>query len=219
MHRTDERTVAQRGRTIIEMALAVSILATMTLPVAMAEDTGFSVFREVAAQSTATTKNRRAIDKITNFVISAGLDGLKTLPESPYWYDGIKVDNLVAVSKETANLTWRAAKIVFQYEPGERNDGKDNDNDGMIDEGRVVVIQDYGTLGAREMVICSNVSEYLEGEKGNSADDNKNGLVDEKGLCFTRVGDKLVIHLTVLSKNEEGGFVKRTMSSTVGIRN
>ena len=65
-----------------------------------------------------------------------------------------------------APFTGKPELGTFTFELlGHCEDGVDNDGDGLVDEGRVVWIQNRGVLGERRAVLCNWVSETLLGER------------------------------------------------------
>ncbi len=113
-------------------------------------------------------------------------------------------------------------RLVFEYDPGDPDDGADNDGDGLVDEGRVVWIENPGVAGERRAVLCSSVLEWLAGETpGNLADENGNGLTDERGFCVEFVGTSglALVHLSLERLDREGHRIAHTVSRAVTLRN
>ena len=118
-------------------------------------------------------------------------------------------------------LAWDdTERLTFEYEPGELDDGLDNDGDGLVDEGRLIRYVDYLLPTERRIVLCSGVAEFLEGEEGgNLADDNGNGLVDEPGLGFDIDGGTLNVRMSVAGTGPTGTEIVRTRVASVFLRN
>ena len=84
-------------------------------------------------------------------------------------------------------------KAIVTFEDGEEiwgtldsdpDDGLDTAGDGLLDEGPLVWIDDYGQPDQLRRILCHDVAEFLEGEApGNLADDNGYGLQNERGFC------------------------------------
>ncbi len=98
-------------------------------------------------------------------------------------------------------------------------DGKDNDQDGLIDDCMVVLTRDLGLATQNSTVLVGNVSRYLEGESRNNQDDNGNGLKDEGGFCIVRQDNSLIIRLTVLGRDSERRLSRNTSQTSIVIRN
>jgi hypothetical protein len=98
-------------------------------------------------------------------------------------------------------------------------DGADNDGDGLVDEGEIVIERNFGSAGQQDTVIATSVPRLLLGELPNGADDNGNGLQDEAGLSFERLADGSVrVRLTVQAR-KQGTTFSRTVETTVLPRN
>lgn len=110
--------------------------------------------------------------------------------------------------------------FVFEADPGDPDDGVDNDSDGMVDEHRLVWYLNRGTATERTRVITSSVAEDLEGEiPGNLLDDNGNGLVDERGVAFEFQDGRIIFRMTLQRVDQDGFVVRRTIERTVALRN
>jgi len=109
--------------------------------------------------------------------------------------------------------------IRFEYAPNDPNDGIDNDGNGIVDEGRVVWVQDVGGPNERSTVWATGISEYLHGETRDNADQNGNGLVDEQGLCFEFDGTSVIVRLTLEARDASGVLLTRTVQERVFFRN
>ena len=110
--------------------------------------------------------------------------------------------------------------ITFEYDPGDPDDGVDNDGDGLIDEGRVVWIENQGAPNELRKVLCNWVAEDLEGEiPGNNLDDNENGLVDEPGLSFDFEARRATVRMTLARRDALGVLIEHTVERTFALRN
>ena len=110
-------------------------------------------------------------------------------------------------------------QLEYQLEPGELLDDIDNDGDGLVDEGAVVLTRDPAGPNEISVIICRNVREYFEGETLDLADENGNGLVDEPGFHIERMGDQLAIRLTVEDVDRRGDVVTQSAEALIRIRN
>jgi hypothetical protein len=149
----------------------------------------------------------------------ADLDSLAGFPASPGHDRTVTYDVIEDVSPADGSITWETRRLQHQYDPDDANDGLDNDGDGLIDEGRVVLIRDSGGADEQTVVLCSDVREYLEGESADGTDQNGNGLIDERGLCFELAAGRLTIRLTLEVLDAEGRHATRTVETTVHLRN
>jgi hypothetical protein len=95
----------------------------------------------------------------------------------------------------------------------------DNDGDGAVDEGMVVLLLDAGLPTQETLVLARGVARYLDGEEANGVDDNGNGYVDEKGFLIEVHEQALRLHLTLVRTGREGQLIERTARAVVAMRN
>jgi hypothetical protein len=112
-----------------------------------------------------------------------------------------------------------SAQILSELDEGELDDGADNDGDGLVDEGRVVLIEDQGGAAERRVVLTNGVAELQDGEEANNADDNGNGLVDETGLSFSATGETVFVRLTCQRRTDDGRLLVQAAETAVRLRN
>jgi hypothetical protein len=111
-------------------------------------------------------------------------------------------------------------RLEFEYDFGELDDGLDNNGNGLVDEGRIVLTEDIGTPNERRRVLTRWVSEW--GEPVNGVDDNGNGLVDEPGFWVEPVGgaeETLSVFLSLSRWDRSGRVASRTSLTSIRIRN
>jgi hypothetical protein len=112
-----------------------------------------------------------------------------------------------------------ATRIEWRADPGDPADGADNDGDGLVDEGEVVIRRSFGTANEQDTVVATSVPRLMLGETVNGVDDNANGLQDEAGLAFERLADGSVrVRLTVQARRQ-GTLFSRMVETTVLPRN
>ena len=116
-------------------------------------------------------------------------------------------------------VSWEQNRLELRYEDDEVDDGIDNDGDGVVDEGVLVLIQDWMGPTEQEVVLCHGVREFLEGETPNMLDDNGNGLIDERGFSVDLDGENLTFRLSLERVDASGNTVIRTLESSVWLRN
>jgi hypothetical protein len=110
-------------------------------------------------------------------------------------------------------------RIEWRPDPNDPTDGADNDGDGLVDEGEIVISRNFGSAGQQDTVIATSVPRLLLGELPNGADDNGNGLQDEAGLSFELLADGSVrVRLTVQAR-KQGTTFSSTVEATVLPRN
>ena len=197
------------GLTLIEVAIALGLMVIVMSGVALLSSAGADSYSSAAVSSNIDSRSSEVAERLlqelegvspTGVMIPApGLGGTDTLLFQTPW----------------GKLT----RIDYQMDTSEVNDGIDNDGDGLIDEGGVVLTRDVGGAGEISTVICNGVSEYLEGEISNLADDNGNDMDDESGFCLQTIGDLLIVRLTLLDSDGNGHTTSRTVETSIRMRN
>lgn len=117
-------------------------------------------------------------------------------------------------------ITTAPRTLRFEIDPTEANNGADDDGDGLIDEGILVLIEDVGLPTEHRRVLARGLAEYAEGEVFNGVDDNGDGLVDESGFAIERMGAALEVTVTLEQRppgREE--TIQRTLRSSILLRN
>jgi len=202
------KTGNRRGSTLIEMVFAASILAVIIgVPLRVGKSTN-QAFGTGMAVAELDTRARNALNRIGERLASSSLDMI-TDTEAPFSSTRLEFGGLDFVGG--AVVPGPMEVIEFRYDPGELDDGLDNDGDGLIDEGRVVWV-----VNGVVVLLTDSVRETAEGEiAGNVADDNGNGLIDERGLAFSIDGERVTVHLTLERFDSQGHLVTNSVSRTI----
>jgi prepilin-type N-terminal cleavage/methylation domain-containing protein len=210
--------IARAGFTLIEVVIAATIVSLLLLGLGITTLSGDRVYKAGMAQDRSLVLARRALDRIADAISMGGVGALTPNPVAPLGSSTLSFRTPSGYAGGA--VTWNSStRIDFQYTPRDPNDGLDNDRDGFIDDGMIVLTRDVGLATEQSTVLARGVSEYLEGEIPNGADDNGNGLRDERGLSFDISGDQLTIRITVVSRDGNGRNVVRTVSTSVKVRN
>jgi hypothetical protein len=207
----------ERGLTIVEMAITVTILSGLALVIGSVLDAGLGAYRSTSPSAMAQLSHR-SVEKVTERIAFAGLATLAIGPEGAP--DGSVLTFRACQGSDAGTQVWgKPATIGWEPEPGDPEDGKDNDGDGFVDEGSVVLAINAGETDEHRVVLANGVARHLEGEKPNGLDDNGNGLVDERGLSF-EIRDRAVhVRMTLVRRGRDGQVVTRTARDTVALRN
>jgi hypothetical protein len=216
--RTARSRRAARGTTLVELIIGSVALVAVMVPVGLLLTGGVNSFRTTSGSDAADSIARQALDRIARELGPCVATSLGSMPQSPWWSSTVTLDQVTAVAAADATRTTQRLDVRFEYELSDPDDGIDNDRDGLVDEGQVVMTHGFGSPGARRTVVARNVAERLERETANAADDNGNALVDERGFCLERVGNSLTLRLTIQSRTP-AGLVLRTAEDTVFLRN
>lgn len=215
---------ARAGFTMIEVVVAVSLLVLLMSSAILAAKGGHGAFRATQNTTDVETRIRRALDRAAIELLSVGEEELFPNPTGQFGtsdllyrqarsWNGNEGDAVNGLS-----ILWGDQnRLAFEQERGETDDGTDEDGDGLVDEGCLVLTRDVGG-DDRRAVLCTGVRELLEGEIANGADDNGNGIIDEAGFNIHRVGDVLYLRLSLEEPGETGSIV-RTLETSVRLRN
>ena len=118
------------------------------------------------------------------------------------------------------NPVWEAPRrIEYRQDPQDPDDGIDNNGNGLVDEGQVVLVLNSGLAGEETRILTTRVREYLEGETAALGDENGNFLDNERGLCFELVNGHLIVRLSVQAVDSSGRRFTRTVETSVSPRN
>jgi hypothetical protein len=109
--------------------------------------------------------------------------------------------------------------LAFEYEQGELDDGLDNNSNGLVDEGRVVLTEDIGGAGEMRIVLTRWVPELFEGELPNGLDDNGNTFIDERGFWLLRTDETIQVGMSLEKTDAQGRRMTRTGRSSTRVRN
>lgn len=210
---------AREGSALIEVLLAMALMSTVVGALFAVGNTSTKLCDTGVAKANLEGNLRRALERVSREFHGARADSLAGLAESPAWQEQVDFDRPGSMRSGDGRITWSSNRAEFRLEPGESDDGIDNDGNGLVDEGMLVVLQDAGGADELVTVIAHDVREYLEDELPNGIDDNANGLIDERGVTFERIGNELRIHLTLEAIGRDGRTVTRTLTTSVWSRN
>jgi len=213
------RPNTRSGFSMVELMVAMLILAALLGAVGLTIIQGSGAYQQGVAANVVESQARRGLDRIASAFIAAKLDPATFIPiaQSPLFTDSIQFEQGIGVVGGA--LQTRSMRIEVQLDPGEVADGLDNDGDGVADEGRVVLRENFLQPNEVNRVLCTNVRRFLEGETLNGADDNGNGFTDEGGLTFDVQGRTLNIRLSLERLDQDGNSIVRTIETTVLLRN
>ncbi|MDG1051624.1 MAG: prepilin-type N-terminal cleavage/methylation domain-containing protein [Planctomycetota bacterium] len=207
------------GFTLIEILIAVALLGFLLSSVGLlssASKNAFSRGTTVSAMELRTGITSSGIQKELSLAMATSL--------TPEIAPGQRVTELTytrAVGWEgETTLTTAPRTLRLEMEPGEANNGADDDGDGLVDEGILVLIEDLGLPTEKRRVLARGLAEYAKGEVFNGVDDNGDGLVDEKGFAIERMGAALEVTVT-LEQRPPGRdeTIQRTLRSSILLRN
>lgn len=207
---------ARAGFTLVEAAIAVALFLVLMSSAVVAARGGMNAFKAAQDVSDLETRARRALDRAVFELLSCGASELSPNPTGSFGTKTLEFRQATGVAGNAPTFG-APLSLGFEFARGELDDDLDNDGNGLIDDGVLVLTRDVGGTEKR-VVLCSGVREYLEGEVGDGDDDNGNGLTDEAGFNVHRVGDVLFVRLS-LEEPVDTGSVVRTLETSVRLRN
>ena len=190
------------GFTIIEVAIALVLLAVVSIKIALLLDMASTSETEDAAEMALEDQTRRVLDQIAFAVMGANRETLFPDPESPTYSEEVQYE--ISLGVQDGQVVWSDPEQI----------GLEDGNDA-----RVLWLQNPNQLEERRVVWCNIVRPFLEGEVLNGVDDNGNGLVDEKGLNFTLQGNMVAIRLSLERVRSNGETITNSVETQVTLRN
>jgi prepilin-type N-terminal cleavage/methylation domain-containing protein len=211
-------TVSQRGFTLVEMAVSVTIMAVVLVAIGLSTRSMSNAYSEGALAEDISAQAHLALEEIVEPLGWADRDALAPDPTPPLGSETLTFQ--LPTGFDAGGLTWGTSEtIAWQLEDGELDDGADNNGNGLADEGVVVRTYDVGGANERSVVVTHWVRELLAGEIDNGLDDNANGLEDEPGLCFESNGDVITVRLSLERMDAMGRLLTKTVETAVSVRN
>ncbi|MCA9319817.1 MAG: hypothetical protein KDB53_03735 [Planctomycetes bacterium] len=205
---------SQSGLTLVEvMIVLVGTIAVLKGVQAVVMSTS-SVSRTTQEFSTLNRKANGLVEKIIEQLYQADAGQVTVDPNGDRitFRRVVSMDGGVIVRDVPSVIEWVA-------DPTDPNDGIDNNGNGMVDEGQVILRTRAGLLDEQITVLGSNIQEFLQGEVVNGLDDNGNGLVDERGLSIERDGVRLMIRIGMGLKQSTSNVIVSVCESSFAIRN
>jgi prepilin-type N-terminal cleavage/methylation domain-containing protein len=208
----------RRGFTLIEMMIGAVILAMLVGSMGVVVLSARGVYEQGLSSAALEARGRRTLQRISNELTGAIVE-LTTVPAANAEGPAIAFQTCTGYTAGAMTKS-SVTRIELRPEPGDPDDGIDNDHDGSIDEKQIVLVRNAGQANQIESVLCGGVRELLQGETANMADDNGNGLIDEGGLSFARdAHGTITIRLTLEARDPHGLLVARTVEGAVHMRN
>ena len=207
------------GFTVIECLVMVTILAVVFTSAISIGNSGRRAFEQNNSAAQLDALARRTLERVAVELTPAVRTSLAPNAQGPLGTSTLafRVSQGVAGGVlQTSSLT----QLRWQQDPDDANDGIDNDGDGAVDEGEIVLTRNLGDADEISTVIARDVAEYLEGETANLADDNGNGLTDERGFSISADADGTVtIRISFITLDPDRRVTWRTVETGVHMRN
>lgn len=217
------RGSSRSGFTLLEALVSTCILTILLGGIVMASQRGLALFQTSSVNAEINARAGRAIDRVMRELLSSGIGTLQpdltTPPGNPtVWSETL--DYQAADDWVGGVVVWGTPRqLSLEYAEGELDNGIDDNGDGLVDEGALVLIEDPGGPGEKRVVLVNGVSELLEGEVQNASDDNGNGLEDERGFCVDLAGGFLTVRLSIERLGADGAVLVRTQQDSILLKN
>jgi hypothetical protein len=212
------RSRREAGVTLVEVVIVGGVLSVVVAAIYTLLGSSTDTYAVGVTKSDLDHRANLILEEVAEVLLYSGQQVIQPAPVAPLSAASITFQE--SAGFEGGKAVWGDPIVVeFVYDSGEQNDGKDNNGNGLIDEGMLVkrVFAADGT--ARSTVMTRWVREYFEGEVPNGMDDNGNGLVDERGFCVDKSGELWILRLTVERPDATGRALASTAATTVRPRN
>jgi hypothetical protein len=209
----------RRGLTMVEVLFVAIIVSMLIGAIGLTVRQGSGAYTQGVTSADVEAGARRLVERVARDLVDASRNSLDiSNPEAGLtWMTYQRCQGYDAGGMLLTPL--RRLQLVLQ--PGELNNGLDDNRNGLVDECRVELRPDV--LGEPDLTVGwgGYVRECLEGELDNGIDDNGNGLADEPGLLLLldEVHGIVTVRLTLERLDSLGRPLTRTIETAVQIRN
>jgi prepilin-type N-terminal cleavage/methylation domain-containing protein len=213
----------RRGFTLLELTIAVVLLSLVFSGAFLLHSSTAGAFRSATDEVELTERVSRCAASLSRTLRGAARATLWSpggsapgdVTNSVYFTRAIGYDPVLE------EIIWDLEeRFALVPEPGEPADGVDNDDDGLVDELRLVWTRDEGGPEEVNVVVCAGVLPSGAGEiAGNMLDDDGDGVVDEPGFAVIWGERSVDLQLTVAGRTSTGDLAVRSVTQTVTFRN
>ena len=208
----------QRGFTFVEIAIAVTILALMVYSIGLVATRGEGAYRSARRVADLEARMGRTMTRIVDEL--AGVGTSVPFPDPTGDFGTETLTFRIAAGVTDGDIDWGPlTRLDFAYVDDELDDGIDNNDNGLIDEGVLRLTRNVGLGNEQIVILCKDVSEFMPGEILNGDDDNGNEVTEERGFNVHQVGNILEIRLALSNLDTAGRLLERTISTSVRLRN
>lgn len=186
----------RRGLSLLELAIAVVISAILFGAAAITVLRADAAFRETEVGAEAQRLCEQTLERVARELMNADRSSLAFAPAPPQPSVGVSYRRAEGWAGGVLQLGPQR-RVRFVRDAGEFVDGLDNDGDGLVDEGALILTTDVAA--GDDVVLVNGVAEMGAGELANGADDDGDGLVDEPGffMLWDAASATLTIELTL----------------------
>jgi hypothetical protein len=207
------REARRAGSSLLEILIATTLLALVMGTVWLLLSSSSNAYRTRTDAAELEAKARITMKEITG--------RLRKSSPTTVTVNGARIDFQRSLGIQNEVVVWGPTeRIEFQYSATDPNDGVDNDRNGVVDDGRVVWIENPGLANERRQTLARRVREWAEGETpANGIDDNANGLIDEGGLSFDLDVNRVTVRMSLERSSRDGQPLVRSVQSSAAFRN
>jgi prepilin-type N-terminal cleavage/methylation domain-containing protein len=213
------RPTPRSGFTLLELSIAVTILALMLSGLALFETANRRTTAQTAAVCGTQERAHRALERVLQELDGASIATLVPDPTGALGSEEVTFQRSAGVDSAGAPLWTTRTRIALLPDVGETLDGTDENGNGLVDERRLEVTYDFGTPDARSVTIAHGLAAMFPNELENGSDDNGNGVIDERGFNLQRVGNLLYVRLAMQSRGPDGKPVGWSANAALRLRN
>jgi Tfp pilus assembly protein PilW len=207
-----------RGFSLLEILLGLTMVGSFLGALVMVVSASTRAARTGMARQSAESQARRALDRIVRELVSSAVGTLDPDPVAPWGGASLTFQRISSFSEGA--IEWGVpARLSLELEPGELDNGLDDNANGLVDEGQLVYTLDPDAPAPQSVVWVKGVREFYPGELPNGLDDNANGLADEAGLSFERRDGRLIVRLCLEETDGQGHTLVHALTTTVRPRN
>ena len=205
------------GLTLVEVAVVTVLLVIVLSSIAIVGRASDRAYRTGSIASHLESQVAVVMERVAKELEIAGID---TITPDPGAAGTSTIQFVQATGLQGGVVVWTPLRrLELELEAGELDDGIDNNGNELVDERALVLTEDPGGPAERRRILTHWVAELAEGEIANGVDDNGNGLLDEPGFVIWRVGETLVVRLTLARRTAEGTLLTRTARTSTRPRN
>jgi prepilin-type N-terminal cleavage/methylation domain-containing protein len=208
----------QAGMSLIEVSVASGIVSVLLFAATSVANRSFTAAQNMDRASDLERKGQTAMETICAALTDAGRTTLDPLPLTPYGSSTLQFRPAAGYTAGT--VTWKDPSVIAWRESSkDPENGLDDDNDGIVDDGEVVLRRNVGTGSENLVLLARGVPARAPGELVNSADDNGDGLRDERGLSFVMVKNGIRVRLATARIDAEKKVITRMAERIVALKN
>jgi type II secretory pathway pseudopilin PulG len=208
-----------QGFALIEVAVTLGVIAVVFGSIVQVHRATVQTYSQTSAVALVQADAQRVLDRVTAELQNGGLGTLQPDPVINST-DNIVFQATTGVNTATGVINYGTpTRLSWVLDDGETANGADDNHNGLVDEGKLVLTRNYMQGNEVSIVLAHRVPKYLEGETASAGDQNGNGLVDEHGFCIIREGNLLHVRLTLARAIRGGKVVQATVETGVRLRN